>query len=366
MTNPKTSTVALFSAAGQPFDLRVAPIPSLKNGELLVKIESCTVCGSDLHTYAGHRQSPIPAILGHEILGRLVSPQQVDDGEGRSLRAGERLIWSVTGSCNHCFFCETGIPQKCESAFKYGHEPFSQAWPLNGGLAEYCVVRPGTFFLRAPDNIAAGILTPTSCATATVAAALQSAGPLRGKHVLVMGAGMLGTTACAMLDSLGATVATSDLKPLRLRHAQLFGSSRELDAGVSIEDFTAEARSATKEHGFDVVLEVAGHNASVERALSACRIGGTCVLAGSVFPQNSLSVSSEDIVRRMLTIRGVHNYAPGHLLKAREFLTGEAHRYPFESLIEAKFPLDAVNSAFPFALEIAPYRVMVCPNQDLS
>jgi len=361
MNIPQSSLAAIFEGPGRPFHIQPVAIPVLRDGECLVRVEACTICASDLHTFSGRRATPVPIILGHEIVGSLVWPAAICDGAGRRLRAGERLVWSLASSCRDCVFCKASIPQKCTSLFKYGHERFEDPWPLNGGLAEYCVLREGTYLRGISGKLDAKVAAPASCSTATVAAAIRAAGEVAGRRVLVFGAGMLGATACAMMDTAGAHVIAVDTRAERLQLASRFGASALIDARLASGDFLSAVHEFTGGYGADAVLELAGANSSVERALQSTRTGGTCVLVGSVYPQPPIALRTEDFVRRLITLKGVHNYAPTDLDQALAFLSVDAYRYPFPDLVGAVFSLQRVDEAFQHAESSGAYRVCVQP-----
>ena len=117
----------------------------------------------------------------------------------------------------------------------------------------------------------------------------------------------------------------------------------------------------TGQHGFDVVLELSGHPSAFEVAWPLIRVGGTLVLVGSVFPAPLVSVSLEQIVRRHLTIRGIHNYAPRHLLAAVEFLSAHHGQFPFAGLVAHWFPLTSIAEAFARSRNPSAIRVGVRP-----
>jgi len=199
--------VAVFLGAGQPLELRDVSLPDLDAGEVLVKVECCTLCGSDLHTYGGRRETPLPTILGHEIMGHvaeLPAGGAVLDARGERLVEGDRITWSVAVHCGDCFFCRHGLPQKCQRLFKYGHEQINGRHPLSGGLAEHCHLSRGTSIFKLDNTLPREVACPANCATATVAGALRAAGDVSGAVVIVQGAGMLGLTACAMSRHQGA------------------------------------------------------------------------------------------------------------------------------------------------------------------
>jgi len=304
----RMGTAAVFVGAQQPLQLRRFDVPHPETGEALVRVTACTLCGSDLHTYEGRRAAPAPSILGHEIIGRIetLGPgAPLQDQNGLPLSPGDRVTWAIASSCGRCFFCLRRLPQKCETMVKYGHEQLQAGREWTGGLAQYCMLAPGAAIFRIPDSLSDEAVCPANCATATVAAALRAAGELRGGAVLIQGAGMLGITACAMARVAGADeVICCDINPARLRKAEEFGATRVAYAA----DAAAAVRSVTGKYGVDIALEVSGSPAAFETGLPLLRIGGVYVLVGGVFPTPPTAIQMEDVIRRLLTIRGVHNY----------------------------------------------------------
>lgn len=347
--------VVVFSEVGKPMELREVPIPKLQDQEVLVRVTCCTVCGSDLHTFHGRRSGPTPSVLGHEIIGVIDQISgAVEDAEGKPLRVGDRVTWSVAASCGCCSRCEVGIPQKCETLFKYGHADFTESEPLGGGLAEYCLLRSGTAIVPLPPDLADEILCPANCATATSMAAIRAGGPVRGQRVLIYGAGMLGLTTSAIAASMdAASITVLDLDESRLATAKQFGATsvgqtRSTDGLESSE--------------FDLIFEMSGSSSAVEEAILAASIGGSVVLVGSVFPSPPVSVDPERVVRYLLSIHGVHNYAPQDLVAAVAFLTNHGERFPFAQLVTEVLALEQANDAFIRPSNFAqPIRVAIKP-----
>lgn len=354
----RNGMAAVFTAVGKPLQIRQFKVPELKDlnaGEALVRVLACTICGSDLHTYGGRRTAPSPSILGHEIIGSIESlgtGAPLEDRNGLLLAPGDRVTWTITSSCGRCFFCLNQLPQKCESGIKYGHELLQPGRELTGGLAEYCVLAAGTSIFRIPDSLSDEAVCPANCATATVVAALRAAGDLREKAVLIQGAGMLGVTACALLRVMGAAeIICCDVNPARLRKAEEFGATRVAHPA----DVSATVRSATGKYGVDVALEMSGSPAAFATGVPLLRIGGIYLLVGGVFPAPPVAVQIEDVIRRLLVIRGVHNYTPEDLRTALAFL-GENH-FSFASLIADWLPLAEANEAFRRAHDPAVFRM---------
>lgn len=355
---------AVFHGAAIPLELREVPRPRLAAGQLLVRVECCTICGSDLHTLLGRRQEPTPTILGHEICGvveELSDPAPLDL-LGAPVRVGDRVTWSTAVSCGGCDRCLGGWPQKCRTLRKFGHEPFDGEWPLSGGLAD-CVLLPvGARIVKVSPSLPAAVICPANCATATVAGACRLAGDLRGRRVLVVGAGMLGLTAAALARSQGAgLVAVCDVDPARLELASRFGAQVKLVGRRPSPEFAEQCVQQCGTRQFDVVLELSGAADAVELACGLADVGGVVVLVGSVMSSPKIQVDPERIVRHCVTIRGLHNYAPVDLLTAVQFLDQHHTRFPFANLVARTFRLSEVQEALEFAIQQRPVRVAVAP-----
>jgi putative phosphonate catabolism associated alcohol dehydrogenase len=356
---------AVFVAPGAPLEIRPFPRPRLEEGELLVAVACCTLCGSDLHSLRGKRPVPAPSILGHEIVGRLIAwggSGPVRDLVGQTLSVGDRVTWSIAASCGTCFYCTHGLPQKCSSLFKYGHQQITDRHPLSGGLATHCHLARHTPVLRVPDELTDQVASPANCATATVAGALRVAGPCRDEVVWIQGAGMLGLTAAAFCSRQGAArVLVTDVDPRRLARAAAFGATDPISVAQGTASLRETIREATRGRGVDLVLEMSGHPEATEQALRELRIGGRLILVGAVFPSRPLEVEAEQIVRRLLRIEGLHNYRPDDLVTAVEFLRENHGRFPFAQLVEAEFPLLETEDAVRYASESKAFRVAVRP-----
>lgn len=347
---------AVFREPGTPLELTSVGLPQLGDGEALVEVDCCTLCGSDLHSIRGDRRVPVPTILGHEIIGHVAETQgAVCDINGDPVRDGDRVCWSITASCGHCFYCTNSLPQKCQHLFKYGHEQVSAEHPLSGGLASHCQLVARTAIVRVPDALSDVVAGPAGCATATVAAALRTAGPCADRTIVILGAGMLGLTAAAMARSRGAaSVIVTDIDEGRLRRAPSFGATDTSLDGLN---------ELTGGRGADLVFDMSGSPAAMESSVDLLRIGGRLILVGAVFPARPLSLQADHLVRRMLRVEGVHNYRPEDLRSALEFLANAGADFPFASLVDREFPLEDVNQAVVSARDSGAFRVAVRPRE---
>jgi putative phosphonate catabolism associated alcohol dehydrogenase len=352
-------------APGKPLELQRFTCPALASGETLVRITCCTLCGSDLHTYLGNRIGPMPSVLGHEAIGTIAAFGPGDppcDGNGDTLTIGDRISWAVVASCGECFFCRHALPQKCERLFKYGHESCAGAHPLSGGMAEFCHLARGTAIFRVPAEIPDAVASSANCATATTAAAIRAARGCNGKTVLIQGAGLLGLTAAAMARTDGAErVLVTDIDPGRLATAKRFGADVVIDVAHKPESLADAVRAATKDRGADVIFEMSGSAVAMQQGLPLLRTGGCYILVGAVKPVGTIPLNAEQLVRRMWTLRGVHNYAPIDLATAIDFLAKHWNRFPFVEMVGGEFFLDRADEAFQQMLATGAIRMAVWP-----
>jgi putative phosphonate catabolism associated alcohol dehydrogenase len=359
-----TARVALLTRPGGPLDLRDVPLPPLGEREVLVRIDACAVCGSDLHTAHGRRPHPLPTILGHEAAGTVVAVgpgMTVADVAGVAVTAGDRVTWSLCVSCGVCDRCLGGLPQKCRRLFKYGHAADDEH-PLAGGFADHIVLRPGTAIVRLPAGLTAVAAASASCAVATAAAVLRAGGEIRGRSVVVLGAGMLGLSVASQAAARGAaSVTVVDARVERLDLAAV--AVPQANTVPWLADPAVLERlinGVLLADGADLVVEAGGSAALVQAAVRLVATGGTCVLAGTVAPVGEAAFDPERIVRRQATICGVHNYRPEDLAAAVSHLASPAGA-GLASLVGPVMPLDAIDEALVMAATGTAVRVVVTP-----
>jgi putative phosphonate catabolism associated alcohol dehydrogenase len=333
----------LYHGPGLAFEMRSVPLPEeLESGNVLVRISLATICGSDLHTVDGRRCAPTPCILGHEAIGQVVATSRA------SVPVGQRVTWTLADSCGQCSPCARWrMPQKCERLFKYGHAAFGDGSGLNGCYASHILLRPGTHILPVPSQLADAIAAPANCALATIVNALETL-PVPCERALVQGGGLLGLYACAWLRHRGiGEVFCTDLSSERLTLATEFG-------GIPIAPETPLS-------DMDLVLEATGSSAVIPDGIKALRPGGHYVWAGMVHPETRLDLTGEAVIRKCLTVRGVHNYAPRHLAAALDFLAEHQARLPLEKLVSPPLSLDRLAEGFTLAQSRVWQRVAITP-----
>jgi alcohol dehydrogenase len=357
----KTSRAAIFHGSGRALTLENVSIPALKEGEILVRNEFTTLCRSDLNTFSGKRTEPTPTILGHETVGCIESfgPGAPDhDCCGQALAVGDRLTWAIYAASSDNWLARLGIPQKGPGLFKYGHELITQESHLHGGLAEHCVLRRHTPVLKLTREIPLPAAALINCAVATVAGSLRLAGSVSGGNLIVAGAGMLGLVACAMGRVAGAEkIIALDIDDSRLATSREFGADTAVNIQSPGKVSSGEIHRLLKPERPTFALDFSGVPETMEILLDALPVGGVAVLVGATFPARPLSIDAERLVRRLITIKGLHNYNQDDLIAAVRFIEFHHARFPFTKLVGATFTLDSVNEAFAHAIQSRVHRI---------
>jgi L-iditol 2-dehydrogenase len=281
-TIPATMRAAVYRGVN---DVRVETVPvpldangTIGPGEVLVRIDTCGICGTDLKKIHSGSHSA-PRIFGHEMAGTIAMV-----GEGvTGFTLGDRVMAYHHVPCGQCYYCNKQTFAQCETYKKVGCT--AGFAPAGGGFAEYIRVmdwivgREGKTagLIKIPDDIPmeqASFIEPVN----TCYKAVRLLGLEADETVLVMGQGPIGILLAALVRRTGATVLTSDLYAKRHAIAATFGLNRPLDARG---DVVAAAKAATEGRGADVALVAVGADALIGTAMEAIRPGGRVMLFAS-------------------------------------------------------------------------------------
>lgn len=362
----KTGKAAVYDEPNSPFAIREYPLRNVRAREALVKITMSTICRSDIHSYHGHRANPCPGILGHEIIGTIeqLGESITHDMRGDALAIGDRVTWTEYFADGDSYYRDVhDMPQKAPGLRKYGHDLVADDPHFLGGFAEYCYIQPGTGILKLPDQISDEEATPLNCGVATMISVTEAAAIGVGDTVVVQGLGLLGLYGCAIARARGAgKVIALDTVQQRLDMAARFGADVTIDvSGVEPDALIQRVRSAAPPDGADVVLEVCGVPEVVAAGIQMLRIGGRYVLAGFVGPGANINIDAHDLVKKWISIRGIHNYHPRHLIQALDFVMSNRDRFPFKDIVDSKFRLDQLDEAFAKAASHQVLRAAIVP-----
>lgn len=176
-------------------------------------------------------------------------------------------------------------------------------------------------------------------------------------QIAIIGAGVLALTTCAVARQRGwREVVVVDPVPSKRDLARRFGATQAFEP----EDWLVSSK-LNKGYGFDAVLELSGAQAMMVPAVESLRMDGHLVLVGAVFPVPPISLLPEQLIRRLITLRGVHNYRPKHLLEAVQFLTQHGQAFPFAELVASWHDLTEVEALVQNGLPSSQVRVGVKP-----
>lgn len=349
-------TAYVFYNTGRYITSVSRELPELEENEVLVSNEMATICTSDLLTISGKRHEPSPLILGHECVGRVqaLPKEPIYDLKRTKLSLGDRISWSVFAAPVENEYAKRGMRQKSKGLVKYGHQRLSDTHFFSGAFATHSHLLPDTCLMKLPEKLPLATLAPINCSLATVCGAYRLAGEVRGRQVLISGAGMLGVYACAIACSMQAQrVVVIEPSPKRQNVCLQFGADEVYSPG-EIDHYPLES--------FDIAIDTSGAIPAMQQGLHLLRTGGAAIWVGSVFPQPPLGIDTERIVRKLITIRGLHNYNEADFQEAVRFIENHSGDFPFEQLVEKTFPLTAINEAVDFAQKHKPYRVGLLPH----
>lgn len=284
---------ALVKAETKPgLELRDVPEPEVGINDVLVRVTTTGICGTDLHIYSWDEWARAaitpPLIVGHEFVGEVV-----DVGENvNDFVPGERVSGEGHLVCGRCRNCMAGRRHLCAAT-----ESVGVTHP--GAFAEY-IALPMTNLWHHDDSIpndVAAIFDPFGNA---VHAALSF--PVLGEDVLITGAGPIGQMAAAVVRHAGARhVVITDINPQRLELARAFGVSRTVDVTRErIADVQAELGMT---EGFDVALEMSGQSSALREILENMAHGGRIALLG--IPTEEIAIDWTTVVFNMLTLHGI-------------------------------------------------------------
>ena len=267
---PATMLAAVYRGVND-IRLETVPVPRIGAGELLLRVHTCGICGTDLKKIATGSHSA-PRIFGHETSGEIAAV-----GEGvHEFKAGDRVVVFHHIPCRECYYCSHKTFAQCETYKKVGCTAGFE--PAGGGFAEYVrimdwIVESGT--IPIPDDVS----FEQACFGEPVNTCMKGIETLRlqaGETVLVIGQGPIGIILGRLAQKAGATVITSDLYPQRLTISKTYGLGSSIDA--SRADAVKTVRELTEGRGADAVILAVGGNGLIRSAMDAVRPGGRVLL----------------------------------------------------------------------------------------
>lgn len=354
MKLPKEQMRAAFMDGINVLRVRVSEIPKTPPDGILVRVDSCGICGSDLRILSnGYRRVPLPQIMGHEIAGTV---ERVGKAQQGTYTAGDRVALAADIPCGACYWCKTGLSNHCPHNIGFGHE-------IPGGFAEYVAISKRIIdygpIARTPktkrrqDEFA--LCEPLACCIN----GLEVCDMKPGKNVLIFGAGAIGCMLAKLARSMGAPkVVLCDIDETRLKLSEVAGADRYIP-------FEPEALAAAKEElteslGFEVVFIACASRDAQEQGLQYVKNGGYLNFFGGL-PEGSkpILLNSNDIHYHEIRVSGAHGSTPRTHRMAVEMV--EKGKVRVDDLITATYSLEDINKAFEHARDRRALKIMVRP-----
>ena len=355
-TVPSSMRAAVYRGIN---DVRVEtiPVPAISEGEVLVRIHTCGICGTDLKKiHTGSHTAP--RIFGHEMAGTIVAL-----GAGvQGWQVGDRVMAFHHIPCGECYYCHKKTFAQCSVYKRVGCTAGFE--PAGGGFAEYIrvmdwIVQRG--MIRIPDNVPfeqASFIEPVN----TCLKAVRNLHLASDETVLVIGQGPIGILLAALAQRTGAKILTSDLYSSRHRVAAGFGLTRSIDA--SCEDVVAVAKEHSDGRGADAVILAVAGNALIRTAMDAARPGGRVLL----FAQTQHGEAGIDPAAVCMDEKSLlGSYSASVEIQdegVQQVLQGYHSGFDLTPLISHRFSLEQAAEAIQFASQPRPdsLKIVIQPN----
>ncbi len=315
------------------------PMPKFGENDILIKTIKTSICGTDMHLYHwdewAAKTLPVPSIVGHEFVGKIVEMGKNVKG----FKVGDRVSGEGHITCGQCRMCRTGRRVLCPKTIGVGVN-------RDGCFAEYVAI-PAENAFPLPDSIPdeiASVFDPLGNAVHT---ALSF--DLAGQDVLITGAGPIGLMTIPIAQKAGARqVVISDINPYRLAIAEKMGATRAVN--LKEEKLESVMQTLGIHEGFDVCLEMSGSPHAFASLPDLCAHGAQLVLLG-ILP-SSANLDWHQVIFKMLTIKGIYGreifktwYQVAALLQSGlDIAPVITHRFPAEEFQKGFDAMDSGNS----------------------
>ena len=351
MSLPATMQGAMLLGP-EEIEIREIPVPRPGDGEILLKVEAATTCGTDVKVFrrGGHpRMLKAPTLFGHEMAGTVAAV-----GPGvRDYAVGDAIVVANSAPCLDCEPCRRGRENLCEDLHY-----------LNGAFAEYLLV-PRRFVERNVHRIPAGLsferaalAEPLACVLHGIdACELEKYAKLGPVEILIFGGGPIGLLFVAALASLGQAPVLADPNPGRLEVGRAIGAARtiEIARGGGQAALVRERSEGGK--GFWITVDCTGQPGVWSDAIESVRPGGLVNLFGGCAPGTSISLDTHLVHYSELTLKGVYHHRPETFRRAIELLADPGFRA--DLLISGTQPIGGVVEALRSMIRKEALKVVI-------
>jgi len=366
---PAVSRAALLTGAGK-IEIREFPIREISDDEILIRVEGCGVCGTDVHEFRGDPMKLAPLVLGHEGTGEIIAlgKNVSRDSGGKPVRLGDRIVTSVStcGKCDACLYTPARL-NLCENLRVHGLIPDDDTH-LNGYFAEHMIVRSdSTFFVVNDLSLDLRMLIEPAAVVVHALERAKSTGLLNFRsRVLVQGCGPIGLLMLAAVRASGVQhIIALDGDESRLDMARRMGAEAAINYKLhdGVQGVTGAVRAATRGRGAHFAFQCTGVPSAASNIWKYVQRGGGICEVGFFVDNGTCSINPhQDICAKEISVVGSWVYTVEEYPIAYNFLRrAQGIGLPVESLITHRFPLDRIEEAMEVNIRQEGLKVAVIP-----
>ena len=365
---PKTGKVAMLTGA-KKIEVKEFAIPALQDDDILVKVEGCGVCGTDVHEWKADPFGIIPVTLGHEGTGEIVylGKNVKFDTSGKPMKVGDKLVTSVI-SCGECHVCRNhpANTNLCDKQGVFGLIPHSDANPFTGWFAEYLLIRGkgSTYFVVNDLDLQERMLLELACVCVHALKRAQTTGLINfNSKVLIQGLGPVGLVMISVLRAAGINhIIAIDGTPKRLEMAKKLGVKTIINFKevTTLEARVKLVKSVANGVGADFAFQCTGAPAAAKDIFEYIRRGGGLCEMGFFVNNGEYNVNPHfAMCNKEINLVGSWDYSADDYPTTMAFLRqAREMNIPIKELITHEFPLDKLNEAME--VNVAQQGIKIC------
>lgn len=363
---PKTARVAMLTKL-EHYDIKEYPIPEVGDGDILVKVEGCGICGTDAHEFKRDPFGLIPVVLGHEGTGEIVKMGKdvKVDSAGKKLSVGDKVVTCMIFKDNPDITMFDLNKQNVGGADVYGLLPDDDVH-LNGWFSDYILIRKGSSVFNVSDlDLDSRILIEPCAVLVHAVERAKTTGILRfNSRVVVQGCGPIGLICIAVLRTMGIENITAvDGQPKRLEFAKKMGADKTVNftEHKGIEALTGAVEASFGGHLADFAFQCTGAPAAHSNIYKFIRNGGGLCELGFFINGGDATINPHfDICSKEITIVGSWVYTLRDYATTFDFLKrAKAIGLPMSELITHRFPLSEINEAHVTNLKMEGLKIAI-------